>query len=808
MTNKPLLVMIAAFLTAFVLAVGTAFVLVTLIEARTYSRLSAALGDAGLGWTEVSSDGLTVALSGTAPDESARIRALQVAGEVVGATRISETIHVPIQNADVAPVFRIELMRHGNDLSVIGLVPAGADGANIAERLSEELPEAEVADMLQSTRHIVPRGWGAGVDFAVEAVSLFETGRISVAEGRVELEALVNGATERTQLETALREIAPEGHILSLVLNMPRPVATPFLMRVELSNGEWRLGACSADTDEARELIARSLRTQGYTGRVSCPLALGAPSPRWGEAAAGGISALATLGDGRFELSDAEATLIASHTVSGADFDRAVGRLEQRLPDAFVLRSEQLPPPPEANAETDSAEVDMTLSETGDLVIAGRLPNERIRNSVRTFARARFGLDAVELTARLDDSLPVGWSVRVLTALEALAELHHGRVRVDADTLAIYGVSGNPDVVNQVTQVLVQGLGDQANYTLAISYDEAFDPVAQAPTPDNCERRVQEVLSATKITFDAGSSRIDAASGRVVDEIAEILRECGELPFEVAGYTDSQGSEETNQRISQARAEAVINALLQRRVLVGALVARGYGPANPIADNATEAGREANRRIEFRLIRPEPDPLERDPETEAALVFEVQTPGPDTIRPRPRPGGDPAQDDAAPDEGAAEAGEQQAGPNAGETPEAEQDEAVDVPTEELPASASPEDAPNAASEQPESTPSAEATVADRQDAPAASTPEAAGTEPEAAPASDPSADEAADAQTSDSPVSQDEPAAEELAPEEPAAENADTRPDEATLSIEAEQAGNDDLRPQPRPETAGQADDN
>ena len=57
-----------------------------------------------------------------------------------------------------------------------------------------------------------------------------------------------------------------------------------------------------------------------------------------------------------------------------------------------------------------------------------------------------------------------------------------------------------------------------------------------------------------------------------------------------------------NLTLSQTRAEAVIDALLSRRVLTKSLVAKGYGETSPIADNKTEEGREANRRIEFQLI--------------------------------------------------------------------------------------------------------------------------------------------------------------------------------------------------------------
>ena len=639
MPRLTLLVSLAAWALALVLAYAVAQGAANVIERRTARSLTQALAAESIGWVQIVPDGLSVTLSGTAPDESARIRALQVAGTVVDVSRLVDQLGVARRNTVVAPVFRVEILRRRDAVSVIGLVPEAEAGNPIAARLAQALPEARIEDMLQSADHAVPGGWVAAEAFALEAVQRFEVGRISVSAGRIEVEALVETADERRALEEGLRALAPRGQVLTLDLVAPRPVASPFLLRIEAGEGALRPGACVSDTEDGQARIAEALVAAGHAGRLVCPLALGAPSPRWGEAAAVAIAALAELGTGDLTMSDASVTLVAAHDVAQGTFDRAVGRLETALPAGFILTARRAPAPETGVvAQTSAPEVTMTLTPEGRLTLDGRLPDERIRAAVRGFAAARFGSGAVTLATRLDPALPTGWSVRVLTALEALAELHHGNARVLEGSVELSGVSGNPDAASMVSQALLDGLGAGASISVDVRYDETLDPVASAPTPDRCEARITGILAEDQIGFAPGSAEISEAGLAVVDRIAEVLRDCGELPFEVAGHTDSQGRAETNLNLSQARAEAVVNALLARRVLVASLVARGYGAENPIADNGTEAGRLANRRITFTLIRPEPEAVPLDPALEAQLVFEIRTPDDETIRPRPRPG--------------------------------------------------------------------------------------------------------------------------------------------------------------------------
>jgi outer membrane protein OmpA-like peptidoglycan-associated protein len=93
--------------------------------------------------------------------------------------------------------------------------------------------------------------------------------------------------------------------------------------------------------------------------------------------------------------------------------------------------------------------------------------------------------------------------------------------------------------------------------------------------------------------------------------VADVLQAHVELVrLEVQGHTDSTGSKALNQRLSQARADAVMNALVSRGVEKGRLTAKGYGQDMPIADNTSEEGRQKNRRVQFSIVEKRPKPAQ------------------------------------------------------------------------------------------------------------------------------------------------------------------------------------------------------
>ncbi len=118
-------------------------------------------------------------------------------------------------------------------------------------------------------------------------------------------------------------------------------------------------------------------------------------------------------------------------------------------------------------------------------------------------------------------------------------------------------------------------------------------------------QRYQDNLAITMrsdVLFDVGSARLKPGGTDEVYRIADILNRYPETRVEVGGHTDSTGSERSNFDLSDRRAQSVADALVNAGVNPRRIAARGYGETRPVATNATEAGRQQNRRVVIDVI--------------------------------------------------------------------------------------------------------------------------------------------------------------------------------------------------------------
>lgn len=607
------------------------------IERETTARMHQVLQEGGHDWARVRSDGLQVRLSGTAPSEVERFRLISQAGMAVHPDRILDLMTDRVADAQNPPDFQLELLRNGEGISLIGLVPAQTDRPALLRQLRTETAAPGIVDLLEAADYPVPEGWDAAIATGLRAVQLAPRAKISVTPGQVRVAALADSAQDKARLEQELRRNLPAGLQLETEISSPRPVIAPFALRFAIDDSGARLENCAASTETGRERIIQAAIRAGAPDDASCILGLGAPTPDWSDGAVPSIAAVAQLGSGAVSISDADITLTVPAQLGQERLERVTAELTQALPAVFSLHIQKVQPDQDDPA---AAEFTATSTSEGLVTLQGGMSDQRMLEAVDSFARSRFAASQAEL--RSDAAVPAGWTVQVIAGLEALNLLDSGTVTVTPASLRLTGVSGDAGAPDLIADALTQRLGAGKPYELAIRYDRRLDQTLGLPDGEECIARMNIVMSESEIGFEPNRSTIAGDPEQTLSRLAAIMTDCAEFQIEAGGHTDSQGSAGFNADLSRARAQSLVAAMQEAGIDTSHMSSQGYGESQPIADNATPEGREANRRIEFQLLSPIPVRAHALP---PPVLREGVTGGPQP-EPQPEPQPDPA---AAPD---------------------------------------------------------------------------------------------------------------------------------------------------------------
>ncbi|WP_085377459.1 hypothetical protein [Paracoccus contaminans] len=569
------------------------------VESRTAGAARAALAEGGFGWADVTADGLALRLEGTAPDENARLHALAAVARRVPLARLDDGVAVRNARAGEAPAFRLEILRSAEGVSVAGLVPAAPGGAALGARLGQATGTPARTDLVEPAGSPAPPGWNEAVAFAIKAAGLAPRARLSVLPGRVTITALADSAGEKERIGSALRKAVPPGVALILDVSTPLPVIAPFALDLVRANGATRLAACAADSAAAQQRILAALGAAD----AACPVGLGAPSPRWADAAVAVIDALGTLPEGRAAIRDKAVTMQAPASVPAEVFGAARDRLAATLPPGFALSAAQDAPAAAAPVRFDAIAAGTRLR------LRGAVADERTRAAVESLARAQFG--HVDSLLAVNPAAPAGWTVRVIGALEAMRSLQEASVAVTPDDLRIAGTTGSRTAARDIAAELGRRMGPGVPYRLALTYDPRLDPALDMPSGPGCVARLNEAAAQAEIGFQPASAAIAGDTGPALAALAGAMQGCGDYRIELAFYAATP--EAGAMALSQKRADAVLAAMSKAGIDTANLGAMGYGPADHgtggEGDGAEEGEDDAgpdNPRIAFRLLSSAP----------------------------------------------------------------------------------------------------------------------------------------------------------------------------------------------------------
>ncbi|MFZ5551521.1 MAG: OmpA family protein [Bacteroidota bacterium] len=167
---------------------------------------------------------------------------------------------------------------------------------------------------------------------------------------------------------------------------------------------------------------------------------------------------------------------------------------------------------------------------------------------------------------------------------------------------------------NSATGKFLLSLNSGKNYGIAVKaagylfHSENFDiPLYSDYNLVDKEIELKNIAIGSKIAlrnifFDTGSSTLKPASNSELDRLVKLLKDVPKLKVEISGHTDNVGSESMNQKLSEDRANSVVNYLASKGIDRSRLTAKGYGSTRPVATNNNDEGRQQNRRTEFEII--------------------------------------------------------------------------------------------------------------------------------------------------------------------------------------------------------------
>ncbi len=225
------------------------------------------------------------------------------------------------------------------------------------------------------------------------------------------------------------------------------------------------------------------------------------------------------------------------------------------------------------------------------LEIDGYVPDQETYQRLILRSHQLFGAANVYENIKSGAGAPPYWNTLLDSGLQALAKLQQGNLDITDRQLYLTGRTLHTETRQAITTDLSRYQGLQADIHI-VAADEA---------EKICQQKFNQLLATNTVQFMPNKAIIDKKSYALLHKLAEVASLCPRSKILIEGHTDNLGSNESNMRLSQKRAQATVAWLFQQGIPTDRLEAVGYGERKPVAPNTTETGRGRNRRIEFKV---------------------------------------------------------------------------------------------------------------------------------------------------------------------------------------------------------------
>ncbi len=512
----------------------------------------------------------------------------------------------------VADPYRFKVSKKPDDIRLSGNISEEAE----LEAITEDVKSIfNILDMVISLDLASgkPEGHDAARTLVLEQVVRLEAGEGNILGDRVFITGKAKTEALAKEIEAVLKSNLPAGYTSStnIVFPEPEPVppqANPYRWSVSKTDVGITLRGNVTDENDAGALLSIAQSVFGIRDVTDKQtIASGKPEKfdqvrrhlfnqvRKLEAGQGNIIANVASINGRAK----------SQTIS-EEIEKA---FLDGLPEGFVGRTNIIFPEPKPEIPVADPFIWGARKTDEGITASGNVVSEVERQELVNVLKKTFNVQEVEDIQTIAVGKPEGFdNVRTLL-IKQLKLLENGEAVISGNEVRLEGSIRNNNLLSLIERSMSSKVPDSYDVNLEVSAPQTtvikgtnieFKPRVDEET---CQRLIVEAIAGRKILFETNRAIIQPNSQTILDDIIKAALECPDVRIEIGGHTDDRGRDEFNLELSEARADAVLDYMINNGVEISRLESRGYGETSPVVPNETASNRTLNRRIEFNTIK-------------------------------------------------------------------------------------------------------------------------------------------------------------------------------------------------------------
>lgn len=545
--------------------------------------------------------------------------------------------------------------RYGKrQLQMTGYLPTDPDREEIYQTAKKLFRKAAVVDRVELGGG-APKGMEGAAMALIETLAELNDGVAEIDKTNISIKGHAPDEKTARALAAQLHTRIPDSFKLSEAIRFPKveiPTISPYVTEVGVENAGVEV-AGYAPSEAARKTLVTLMHTLFPGKPVADRLALGAGAPaQWSPCLTDAVRNLARLDSGRVVLSDRTlrvtgktvdeklAVQVPRDVRAGASLEcesDAEVRFTGTPPPGAVLTGSggeaAVPPQSEADAlkatAEANAEVEARVRET-ELAKAEAEAEEKAREEAAAREKAEAEAKAreeVEARAKAEAEEKARREAAASEKAEAEAKAREeaeARAKAEAEEKAREEAAAREKAeaeakVREEAEARAKAEAEEKARQEAAAREKAEAEAAAREKAEAehaaedarrekekqeaaaCQAEIDKLGLPGVIHFARASADLETSSERVLRPLVEVAKDCPAASIRIEGHTDSEGADENNQRLSERRAQAVVDYLTQAGIDAARLSAVGYGASRPVVPNNGRKNMAKNRRIEFKV---------------------------------------------------------------------------------------------------------------------------------------------------------------------------------------------------------------